>query len=180
MGPDPSLADVVVVEVAPKVILSTLGLGPAPGLLNVQVRAVHVGHVPSVGELGELGLGSEGGLAEVVAGLVAGHLDASHGVGHSDDAAGPALVEGLIGVGIGSKVRIVIIVGSVKYLGMDDTEDWQFGGAGGVSELRVAAIAGHPAHEAVFLFGPDGRPEGEALLVRDTLPEIGVELRDRI
>ena len=180
MGPDPSLADVVVVEVAPKVILSTLGLGPAPGLLDVQVGAVHVGHVPSVGELGELGLGSESSLAEVVAGRVAGHLDSSDGVSDSDDATSPALIEGLVGVGIGSKVRIVIIVGSVKYLRVDDTKDWQFGGAGGVSELRVAAIAGHPAHEAVFLFRPDGGLESEALLVCDTLSEIGVELRDRI
>ena len=46
--------------------------------------------------------------------------------------------------------------------------------------MGVAAIAGHPAHEAVFLFRPDGGLEGEALLVCDTLPEIGVELRDRI
>lgn len=112
------------VEVAPKVILSTLGLGPVPGLLDVQVGSVHVGHVPSVGELGELGLGSEGGLAEVVAGRVAGHLDSSDGVSDSDDASSPAFIEGLVGIGIGSEVRIVIIVGSVKYLRMDDTEDW--------------------------------------------------------
>ena len=168
------------VEVAPKVILSTIGLGPVPGLLDVQVGAVHVGHVPAVGELGELSPGSEGGLAEVVAGRVAGHLDSANRVSHSDDAASPALVEGLIGVGIGSKVRIVIIVGSVKYLRMDDTKNWQFGSAGSVSELRIAAIAGHPADKAVFLFRPDGRLEGEALLVCDTLSEIRVELRGRI
>lgn len=180
MCPDPSLADVVVVEVAPKVILSTLGLGPVPGLLDVEIGTVHVGHVPSICELGELGLGSECGLAEVVAGSVAGHLDSSNGVGNGNDSASPALIEGLIRVGIGSKVRIVIIVGSVKYLRMDDTEHWQFFGAGSVSDLRVAAIAGHPSNKAVFLFRPNGGLEGEALLVRNALPEIRIELRDRI
>lgn len=165
------------VEVPPKVILSTLGLGPAPGLLNVQVGTVHVGHVPSVGELRELGLGAEGGLAHVVSSGVAGHIDSSHGVGDGDDTSGPALIEGLVGVGIGSEVRVVVIVGTVKYLRVDDTENWQLCCARGISKLGVAAVAGHPSHEAVFLFRPDGRLEGEALLVRDALPEIREELR---
>ena len=180
MCPNPRLADVVVVEVSPKVILSTVGLSPVPGLLNVQVRTVHVGHVPSIGELGKFGIGSECGLAHVVASRVTGHIDSSNGVSHGNDTTSPALVEGLIGVGIGSEVRIVIIVGSVKYLRMDDTKNWQLLGARSISKLRVAAIAGHPSHEAVFLFRPDGGLEGEALLVRNTLPEIRVELRDGI
>jgi hypothetical protein len=34
---------------------------------------------------------------------------------------------------------------------MDDAGDGQFLRARGVSELRVAPVAGHPSHEAVFL-----------------------------
>jgi hypothetical protein len=47
----------------------------------------------------------------------------------------------LVRVTVGGEVRVVIIEGAVKYLGVDDAENWKFLCAGGVSELGVAAIA---------------------------------------
>jgi hypothetical protein len=81
------------VEISPKVILSGGGIGPVPGLLNVEVGAVHVGHVPSVGEHGELGVGAKGSFAHVVSSGVAGNVNAADGVSDCDDASSPALIE---------------------------------------------------------------------------------------
>lgn len=162
----------VVVKVSPKVILSCGGLAPVPGLLNVQVRAVHVGHVPSVSELGEFCCRTEGGLAEIVSCGIAGNVDAAHWIGNCDDAASPSLIEGLVGIAVGSEVGIVVIEGAIEHPWMNDAENWQLLSAGGVSELRVASIAGHPTHETVLLRGPDSRLESQSLLIRIPLPVI--------
>ncbi len=42
LSPDPALADVVVVEVSPEIVLSRDGLRPVPSLLDLQVGTVHV------------------------------------------------------------------------------------------------------------------------------------------
>lgn len=168
------------VEVPPEIVLSAFGLAPVPGFLDVEAGAVHVAHVPAVSELGELSLGSEGSLAEVVPSGVAGDLDSPDWIGDCDDSSGPALVEGLVGVGVGREVGIVVIVGPAEDFGVDDAEERQALGAGSVSELGVTAVAGHPAHEAVLLLGPDGGGEGESLLVGDSLPEVRVELLHRV
>ena len=72
LGPYPALADVVVVEVAPKVVLSSFGSGPGPGLLDGETGPVHVVHVVAVGEGCHLGVDSEGVLAHLCANDVAG------------------------------------------------------------------------------------------------------------
>lgn len=99
MGPDPALSDVVVVEVSPKIVLSSLGQRPVPALLNVDLRTVHVVHVVSVGEGGHLGVGAECVLAHSGSGDVAIDLESANGVGESDDASGPALIERVVRVG---------------------------------------------------------------------------------
>ena len=171
---------VVVVEVSPEIVFTALGFAPVPGFLDVEVGAVHVAHVPAVSELRELGLGSEGSLAQVVASGIARDLDSSDWVGDCDDSSSPALVEGLVGIGVGREVGIVVIVGPAEHFGVDDAEQRQALSAGCVSELRVAAVAGHPADEAVLLLGPNGGREGKSLLVGDSLPEVGVELLHRV
>ena len=180
LGPDPAPSDVVVVEVAPKVILSGRGLSPVPSLLDLQVGAVHVTQVPSVSELGEFGSRAESVLAHVVAGCVAGDVKTADGVSECDDTSSPALVEGLIRVVVGSEVGVVVIEGASEHLGVNDAGHWELDGAGSVSELRVAPVAGHPAHKAVLLLRPDGCLECESLLSHKALPVIGVVLRNRI
>ena len=126
--------------------------------------------IPSVSELGELGLGTESCLAEVVSCLVAGDIDAADWVSDCDDSSSPALIEGLVGVAVGSEVRVVIIERPVKFFGVDDAENWQFGSTRSVSELGIAAIARHPPHEAVLLLRPNGRLESQPLFIRYPLP----------
>jgi len=140
---------VVVVEVPPKVELSRFGLGPVPGFFDFQVGTVHVGHVPSVGELGELRLPAESRLAEVVSHLVAGDLDSPDWVSHCDDATSPTLVERLVGVVVGSEVGVVIVERTIVGPRSDNTGDGEPLSAGGISELWVAPVARHSADEAV-------------------------------
>ena len=103
LGPYPALADVVVVEVAPKVVLSSLGASPFPGLFDGQFGSIHVIHVVSVSEGGHLGVRSEGVLAHLGAHDVAGHFQSSDGVGEGDDTSGPAFVEGSVGMIVGGE-----------------------------------------------------------------------------
>lgn len=180
LGPDPASANVIVVEIAPKVILSSGGLGPVPGLFDFQVRTVHVGHVPSVSELCEFGAGAEGVLAHVVSSGVASHVKSADRISEGDDAAGPALVEGLIGVAVGSEIRVVVIERPGEHFRVDDAGDGQLDSAGGVSELRVATVAGHPAHETVLLLRPDCCLECESFLNHRPRPVIRVVLRERV
>lgn len=109
LSPYPASADVVVVEISPKVILSSSGLSPAPCLLDFEIGSVHVGHVPSISELCELGTGSKGVLAHVVSSCIASHIQTTHWISEGDDATGPALVEGLIGIAVGSEIGVVVI-----------------------------------------------------------------------
>jgi hypothetical protein len=141
LGPHPVFVNVVVVKVSPKVILSALGFSPIPSLLNVQVGTVHVGHVPSVSELGEFSAGAEGSLAHVVSSGIASNVNASNGVSDSDDSASPALIVGLVGVAVGGEIGVVVIEWAVEHLGVDDAKHWQLFGAGSISELRVTSIA---------------------------------------
>ena len=110
----------VVVKVAPEVVLTRDGSSPIPGLLNHQVGTVHVGHVPSVSELCELGTGAEGSLAEVVSYGIAVDIETTHGVSDCNNATGPSLVEGLIGVGVGAEGGIEAIIGAVEHLRAND------------------------------------------------------------
>jgi hypothetical protein len=177
LGPNPTASDVVVVEVAPKVVLSALGERPVPGLLDRDSGAVHVVHVVPVGEGGHLGVRSEGILAHLGPCDVRVDLQAAHGVSESDYAAGPALVEAPVGVAEGLEDGVVLVKGSVELLGVEDAGDWQNFSAGGVTLLRVAPIAGHPPDVAVLLFRPHGGREGESLLRRKALLVVRVEFR---
>lgn len=155
----------VMVEITPQIELSSLSLGPVPGLLDFQIRTVHVGHVPSVCELCELGFWPEGGLAKVVSDLVAGDLDSSDWVSQSDNTSSPALIKGLIRVVIGSKVGVVIVEWTIVSPGSDDACDWKFLCAGSISELGIASVAGHSTDKAICLLGPNSCFEGQTLLI---------------
>lgn len=170
LSPNPGPSEVVVVKISPKVILSAFGLGPVPRLLDGHVGPIHVGDVPPVSELREFSTRPEGCLAEAIASGVSGDVDAADGVSDCEDAARPPLVEGLVGIGVGSEVGVVVVEGPVEYFGVDDAKKGESLGAGGVSELRVAAVARHPPHEAVLLRWPDRRLERESLLVGNPLP----------
>lgn len=180
MSPHPTLSHIVVVKVSPKVVLPRHGLAPVPGLLDPQIGSVHVRHVPSVSELGKLGPRTKGSLAQIVTHSVTGNIQTAHGVSHSDDTASPSLVERLVGIGVGSEIGVEAIVGTSENFGVDDASDGQPLGAGRVSVLRIAAVAGHPAHEVVLLGRPDGGSESEPPLVADALAVIGEVLRDRV
>ena len=114
--------------------------------------------------MGETGSRTEFGLAEVVSGFEAVDLEAADGVSESDDAASPSLVEGGIGVAVRGEVRVVVVVGAVERLGVDDTGHRQHLGARSVPLLRVASITGHATYETILFGGPYGGLEGEALL----------------
>jgi hypothetical protein len=113
------------IEISPKVILSCIGFSPVPSLLNVQVRTVHVRHVPSVGELCEFGRRTESSLAQVVSSGIAGHVNSANWICDSDNPACPALIEGLIRVVVGSKIRVVVIEGTIEDFGVDDAKNWK-------------------------------------------------------
>ena len=123
MGPDPASADVVMVEVSPKVVLSSLGLGPVPGLFDGNFGAVHVVHVVAVGEGGHLGVFAEGVLAHSGASDVAVDFESSDGVGQGDNTSGPAFVVGGIRVGAGLEGGIELVEGSVKFFMVEDAGD---------------------------------------------------------
>ena len=176
LGPDPALADVVVVEISPEVVLSPLGLGPVPGLLDGDGGAVHVVHVVAVGEGGHLGIMAEIVLAELGTGDVAVDFEASDGVGEGDDSSGPALVEGLVGVVEGGEGGVEFVEGPVEFLMVDDAGYGEDLRAGGVALLGVAAIAGHPAHITVPFLGPDSGLEGQSLLRHHSLSVVREEL----
>lgn len=150
----------VVVEISPEVVLSSLGLGPVPGLLNRDSGSVHVVHVVTVRESGKLGVSSESILAHASSSDVAIDFEASHWVSESDDASSPAFIEGVVGVIVRSEDRVEGVPGSVQLQRVNDTGHWQDFSAGGITFVRVASIAGHPTHKAVFLFRPDSRLEG--------------------
>ena len=63
LSPNPRSSDVVMIEVSPKVVLSTLSLPPIPRLFDFQVGSVHIGDVEAVGELCKFGGGAKGRLA---------------------------------------------------------------------------------------------------------------------
>lgn len=155
----------VVVEVSPKIVLSSFGFDPVPGPFDFQVGAVHIGHVPSVGELGELGFSAEGRLAEIVSYLVTGDLDSSDGVSDCDDASSPTLIERLVGVIVWGEVGVVIIERAVVGPRSDNAGDGQLLSAGSISKLWVAPITRHSADEAVGLLGPNRGLEGQSLLI---------------
>lgn len=180
LSPYPASSDVVVVEVAPKIILSSRSLWPVPSLLNSQVRAVHVVHVPSVSELGEFSSRAECVLTHVVASCVAGDFKTTDRVSECDNTSSPALVEWLIRVVVGGEVGVVVIEGTSEHPRVDDASHREPDGAGSISELWIAAVAGHPSHKAVLLLRPNGCLECESLLNHKALPVIGVVLRNRI
>lgn len=155
----------IMVKVTPQIEFSSFSLGPVPGLLDFEIGAVHVGHVPSVCELCELGFMPESGLAKVVSHLVAGDLDSSDWVSQSDDTSSPALIEGLIRVIIGGKVGVVIVEWTIVSSGSDDASDWKLLCAGSISELGIASVAGHSTDKAIRLLGPNSCFEGQTLLI---------------
>lgn len=59
LSPNPAPAEVVVGEIAPKIVLATLSLAPVPGFLNENGGTVHIGDVVAVSEGGELSISSK-------------------------------------------------------------------------------------------------------------------------
>lgn len=114
MSPNPRPSDVVMIEVSPKVVLSTLSLPPIPRLFDFQVGSVHIGDVETVGELCKFGGGAKGRLAKIVPNSVASDFQAANGVSDCDDASSPPLVEGLVGVCIRCVILEEAVVGSVE------------------------------------------------------------------
>ena len=157
----------VVVEVAPKVVLSRFGLAPVPRSLNGHVRAVHEGNVPTIGEHGEFSTGTKGRFAEIITNGITVDVQATNWVSDCDDSAGPTFVKGCIWAAVWRVVGIVIIEGSCKRLRMDDASNRQYFSARSVSSLRIAAVARHPAHIVVPFLWPDCGLEGEAFLSGD-------------
>lgn len=174
LSPDPAAANVVVVEDSPKIVLSSLGLLPVPRFLEFEDGTVHLLHVETVSESGELGISSEVVLAESGSGKVAIDFKSTNGVSQSDDASSPAFIERLVGISIGSSSSsssilevgggIERVIGTVEFHVVDYTGDWQLHCAGNVSFVGIAAITRHPSNIAVFLFRPDCGFEGEPLL----------------
>jgi len=63
LSPNPRPSNVVMIEVSPKVVLSTLSLPPIPRLFDFQVGSVHIGDIVAVCELCKFGGGAESRLA---------------------------------------------------------------------------------------------------------------------
>ena len=178
--PHPRSSRMIVIEVSPKVILSTLGLSPIPIPFHLEIRPVHISHVVTVSKCCKFSGGTEGSLAQIIANLVTGNFQTANRVSDCDDASSPPLIEGLVGVGLGSVIWEELVEGSVESFGVDDASDGQFGGAGGVSWLRIASVAGHPANVIVFLCWPNSGPECESFLICDALSIIREELATRV
>lgn len=166
------------IEVSPQIEFSGVCLLPAPGFLDLEVRSVHVLHIPAVSELGELSISSKSGLAETIAGFVAVDFEASDRVSDCEDSSGPAFIEGLVRVVIGSKIRVEAIVRAVERAGVDDAENGDLDTAGGVSFLRIASAARHPSHKAILLLRPNCGLERQSFLSHYTMPVVRVELID--
>ena len=170
----------VVVEHSPKVILSSFRLRPIPVLLDSKYLAVHVFKMEAVVKFCKFGFRTKLIFADGISSFVTIDFDASNGVSDDDDSSSPALIERLVGVVVGSEVREKAIVRSVHSFGEENASYWQFLCTGGVSKLRIAAVAGHPADPAVFLFRPNGRLESHSFLIGDCLPVIRVVLADSV
>ena len=164
LGPHPALSNVVVVEVPPKVVFSPLGIRPFPALLNVDLGSVHVVHVVTVGEGGHLGVTAKCVLAHSGSGDVAIDFESTDGVSEGNDASGPSFIERVVRVGERSVCGVELVERSVQFFMVDDAGNGQDFCAGSVAFLRVTVDAGHSAHVAVLLFGPNGGREGESLL----------------
>ena len=180
LRPHPRSSSMIMIEVSPKVVLSTLGLSPIPILFHLRIRAVHISHVVTVSKCCKFSGCTEGSLAQIIANPVTGNFQTANRVSDCDDASSPPLIEGLVGVGIGSIIWEELVEGSVEYFGVDDASDGQFGGAGGVSWLRIASVAGHSASVVVFLWWPNGCLECESFLVCDALLIVREELATRV
>lgn len=154
LSPDPAPADVIMVEISPKVVLSSFSIGPVPCFLDGDTGSVHIRDVVAVGEGGHLCISSECVLAHLGSDDVASDFQTTDGIGEGDDASSPPFVEGLVGVGVGGEGRIELIEGSIEFEGMDDAGDWKDLAARGVSFVGVASVAGHPPDIAVCLCWP--------------------------
>jgi hypothetical protein len=139
----------VMVEISPKVVLPTDSLTPIPSFLNHHIRTVHVRHIPSISKLSEFSVRPKGSLAHIISNSITVNINSENRVSHINDTSSPTFIEGLIRICVGSEVRIVVIEGTVKYLGMNDAGHWQFLSAGSVSKLRIASIARHSSNKTV-------------------------------
>lgn len=98
LSPHPAFANVIVVEVSPKVVFSSLGQRPVPAFFNVDFRAIHVIHVVSVGEGGHFSIGSKGILTHSSSCDIAIDFESSNWIGEGNDTSSPSFIEGTIRV----------------------------------------------------------------------------------
>ena len=172
MSPDPAPANVVMIEVSPKIVFSSLSLGPVPEFFNFDSWSVHVVHVVTISESCHLSITSKIILTELSSSDIAVDFKSSDGVCQCDDSSSPSFIEGVVGViewGVG---RIELIERSVQLSVVDNTSDWQDFGARCVTFLGVTSFTRHSADIAVFLFWPDGGRKSESLFSTKALPVI--------
>ncbi len=86
------------VEDSPKIVLSPLGLGPVPRLLQLDNRPVHSVNVATVSESGKLSITAKSILTQSCPRKIAIDLESHDRVSQSDHTTSPTLVERLVSV----------------------------------------------------------------------------------
>lgn len=178
LSPHPASTNMIMVEISPKIVLSSLGQWPVPGLLNTNSWPVHVRHIVAISEGSKLSISAKGILAQSHSSQVAIDFEASNGVSKRNNTSSPTLIVGVIGIGEGGKWRVEAVPWAVKFERVNDTSDWQNLSARSISFVGVAPVAWHSSDKAIFLFRPDSCLEGESLLGWESLPVVRVVLFD--
>jgi hypothetical protein len=75
--------------------------------------------------LGKFRRRTESSLAQVISSGIAGYVNSPNWICDCNNPACPALIEGLIRVVVGSKIRVVVIEGTIEDFRVDDAKNWE-------------------------------------------------------